>query len=109
MTDAMQVKEALADRLQKFGVETLLSRDEIKLIVASLRAPSPAALDPVTVETCAKALEAHEYGGSGPAGIIRALLSQPAPTGKQPTNDQFTVNTLVSRPSWCTGGGQRGE
>ena len=62
MIDAMQVKEALADRLEKqkigrwkFGEEPpectigafMLTADKRDLLVALLRAPSPAALDPV--------------------------------------------------------------
>jgi hypothetical protein len=59
------------------------------------RAPFPAALDPVTVEACAKAameafgkVQQDTFVLEGPAGIarrmvkaIRALLAQPAPSG----------------------------
>ena len=115
MTDAMQVKEALADKIEASQPITMIGAAELsdirlqpkdwQLIVAALRAPSPAALDPVTVEACAKVADVFEndqdkeatrlFGKQGEwevraardiasriAEENRALHSHPAPTGK---------------------------
>jgi hypothetical protein len=53
MTDAMQVKEALIERLLHGSDDHVTSMALRREAADALRAPSPAALDPVTVERCA--------------------------------------------------------
>jgi len=108
MTDAMQVKEALLPPFELYDEVNIAdanghlcscdSPELAKALFVRLCAPSPAALDQVTVEALWDVFEkaCHEHARevsfteptksrrAGFDAAIRALLSHPAPTGNAP-------------------------
>ncbi len=107
-------KETLANELEAATVwrDRIMYRSltvsERDLIVSALRAPSPAALDPRTVEACAKIADriaeqweaeretALEITSRQIADEIRALLAQPAGSFTSTDTADF-----LSEPAWC--------
>jgi hypothetical protein len=108
MTDAMQVKEALADEIETYGVMSFLREDRKAELVAALRAPSPAALDPVTVEAYLEAFQRiqgladteHVYSiCSGMIDKLSVLIGQPSGDASDRVSSTNNPGTALAEPT----------